>query len=122
MANNRFSRYARLLLGSAFLMIGPEAFAADISPIIGFWSAAKEKCSGTDDYWDIKTSGASATEELCTLVSSTRKGDRFSLRQNCAIEGTENARTDTFTLLKSGQLQVGKRRYKRCPGYAGDVP
>jgi hypothetical protein len=91
------------------------AGASDFSPIHGFWSIAKENCKGTDIYWQIKASGASRIEELCEVVSATRKGDRFTLKQQCAVEGTESRRTDTFKLLSSGQLENGRIRYKRCP-------
>jgi hypothetical protein len=91
------------------------AGAADFSPIHGFWSIAKEDCKGSDIFWQIKASGASRMEESCEVVSANRKGDRFILKQQCAVEGMESRRTDTFKLLSSGQLENGRIRYKRCP-------
>lgn len=115
MANNCFSAYARILLGSTLMVIGCEVFAAEFSAIRGYWVSVKETCPGESDFWEINKSGASGIEELCTVMSATRKGNRYILKQNCAVEGMEMIRTDTFRLLSPGQLEKGGRKYRRCP-------
>ena len=115
MANNCFSAYARILLGSTLMVIGCEVFAAEFSAIRGYWVSVKEKCPGESDFWEINKSGASGIEELCTVISAIRKGNRYILKQNYAVEGMEMIRTDTFRLLSPGQLEKGGRKYRRCP-------
>lgn len=96
-------------------MTSMSARASDFSAIHGFWSVANKTCKSSDEFWQIKASGASQIEEHCEVISSTRNGNRFVLKQQCAAEGNEYRRTESFRLLSSGQLQHGKYRYKRCP-------
>jgi hypothetical protein len=105
----------RAICLSALLIPAFDGLAADFSPIHGFWSIAKERCKNSDRFWQIRPTGASRIEELCEVVSSSRKGNRFVLKQQCAAEGMEYSRTDTFNLLSSGQLENERMRYKRCP-------
>ena len=106
----------------AFSMCGAPASGAEFSAIHDFWSNERDGCVGSDDFWQIKASGASKMEEACKVSSATRKGNRYILKQSCAVEGTKKRRTDTFRLLSPKILEADGRRYARCPDpYNGET-
>ena len=107
-------RFAGYLL-AVILMAGlPQiGSAADMSPILGFWSLEGQGC-GDNSYFEITKSGASGPEEICNLVSLTRKANRFTLRQRCEVEGMVSESSIVLTLVNSKAIEVNGLRYRRC--------
>lgn len=107
----------RVIAGALSLLlptcIPQSASAADISPIVGFWSIEGLGC-GDSSYYEIKKTGTSGPEEQCELISATRKNSRFSLKQNCAGEGEESVYTLVVRRISPKIIEIHGERYRKC--------
>ncbi|MBX9455582.1 MAG: hypothetical protein KL863_05880 [Rhizobium sp.] len=103
--------------GATFLLLStciPQvASSADTLPILGFWSMQGQGC-GDNSYFEIKKSGASGPEELCELISATRKGHRFTLKQRCDTEGVSSVTTLVVRRISPKIIEVHGQRYRKC--------
>jgi hypothetical protein len=108
-----------LLITIIFPIFPSSAVGSDFAPIHGFWSVVGKKFGTTDDTLDIRPDHISRYEERCSPLSTKRNGNRFTLRQMCAVEGEEMTRTVTFRLVRKDRLEANGQIYKRCPRPAG---
>ena len=92
------------------------AQGVDLQPIFGFWQGKHTACGTvSDDTWSIDASGASAYESTCKLLSSSRKGKTFSLRQRCEFfENEVEEGTVDIRLVRDGEIEINGTRYRRC--------
>lgn len=114
MAGARGSGVRGILISVLVAMAGG-AGAADFSAIHGRWQTPAVPCGQFDDQgFTIDRSGAAFFESSCSLVSSKRSGNRYTLRQRCEYFENEVETSDTVFELRGKNLHIGNQKYRRC--------